>query len=65
MKGDDLQQVCPICGGGNACEGSHDCWCGGETFPSGLFELVPEELRGKSCICRACVKRFKEEAEGA
>ncbi|QHW34718.1 cysteine-rich CWC family protein [Paenibacillus rhizovicinus] len=56
------QKRCPICGKGNACEASHECWCGKEIFPSGLLELVPAEFRDKACICNACLKQFKADA---
>ncbi|MBY9081767.1 cysteine-rich CWC family protein [Paenibacillus sp. HN-1] len=59
---DDLDR-CPICGERKVC-GRHsqegaECWCMSETFPPGIFELVPEELRGKACICRNCLKTYQ------
>ncbi|WP_308639521.1 cysteine-rich CWC family protein [Paenibacillus silvisoli] len=54
----DKAKVCPICHSRNDCEGSHACWCAGELFPSGIFELVPVELRGKACICIDCLNEF-------
>ncbi|NBD23257.1 cysteine-rich CWC family protein [Paenibacillus glycinis] len=60
MHDEAAQTDCPICGQTNACEGSHDCWCGKAYFPRELFELVPPELRGKACICRACLRKFVE-----
>ncbi|RAP76009.1 cysteine-rich CWC family protein [Paenibacillus montanisoli] len=52
------EKECPICHNRNDCEGSHACWCASELFPSGIFELVPAELRGKACICIDCLNAF-------
>ena len=54
---------CPLCGGPNACgpagSGSFDvpCWCTTTAIPTGLIDSVPEDARGKACICAACVAR--------
>jgi len=37
------------------------CWCDQEVFPSGIFELIPEESRRKHCICKNCVDKYREE----
>ncbi|QHT61471.1 cysteine-rich CWC family protein [Paenibacillus lycopersici] len=60
---DASNRNCPICGQSNACEGSLACWCGKESFPRGLLELVPDEFRNRACICRACLVRFIEQSE--
>ncbi|CAG7643724.1 hypothetical protein PAESOLCIP111_04538 [Paenibacillus solanacearum] len=61
-------RTCPICGGDNDCGNAADrppgtCWCGSEYFPQAIFALVKPELRGKACICIACVQRFRERHE--
>ncbi|WP_147532865.1 cysteine-rich CWC family protein [Bacillus marasmi] len=60
-------KFCPICGEENKCEagaGEHgSCWCNKETFPKGVFELVPEESRNKHCICKSCLSKYKEQIE--
>jgi len=37
------------------------CWCDQEVFPSGIFELIPEESRRKHCICKKCLDKYFEE----
>lgn len=58
------EKICPICHKTNHCgeaSGSGDkCWCATEIFPQEIFELVPEELRNKVCICKECLERFKQ-----
>lgn len=52
---------CPLCGRANACQqASCDaykglCWCERVTFPEELLHRLPEESRGRACVCRACV----------
>jgi len=57
-------KYCPICGEENKCKtgaGEHGhCWCDIPEFPKGIFELVPEESRGKHCICLNCLNLYKE-----
>ncbi len=51
---------CPLCGGPNGCapaiSGDFDsvCWCIETKITPELLSRVPEALRGKSCICKAC-----------
>jgi len=55
-----LPQTCPICGEPNACAlvacGTMDapCWCRSVVFPAELLAQVPEDLRGRRCICARC-----------
>ena len=56
-------QYCPICGEQNRCmvDNEHPCWCfevGG--FPKELLNKVPEESKGKQCICKKCLEAFNE-----
>lgn len=55
--------ICPICGKDNQCQNSVDCWCYNVTIPEGLLRLVPEEKRGQSCICKACIDRYNSREE--
>ncbi|MDQ0242483.1 hypothetical protein J2S09_000019 [Bacillus fengqiuensis] len=62
-KETDHAKNCPICGRDNTCgnvagmpHGS--CWCSNEFFPKEIFGLVAPEQRGKSCICKDCLKEF-------
>jgi prepilin-type N-terminal cleavage/methylation domain-containing protein/prepilin-type processing-associated H-X9-DG protein len=58
---------CPLCGGVNACQlcspvlYKGQCWCAHEDMPAELLARVPENLRNRACICRACVERFRLE----
>ncbi|MGE7625199.1 cysteine-rich CWC family protein [Viridibacillus sp. NPDC096237] len=57
---------CPVCGEENKCmaggEEKNTCWCYMEEgFPKGIFDLVPQESKGKHCICKKCVDTYREE----
>ncbi len=30
-------------------------------IPKGLLDLVPEEKKGKACICKSCIEKYKGE----
>jgi hypothetical protein len=53
-------QICPICGKPNDCvrarSGTLDepCWCEEVEISADAISRVPEEKRGKSCICHHC-----------
>lgn len=54
-------KISPLCGGDNGCKsGSDNCWCYHTDIPDGIFKLIPEEKRGKACVCLDCVERFKK-----
>lgn len=60
-------EYCPLCGGENKCMAGTleqiNCWCGKEIgFPKELLELVPQESRGKHCICKKCLDKFMDNA---
>ena len=52
---------CPVCQQANLCqvEKGKDCWCVKEQIPKALIKTLPKEKQGKSCLCQACVQRFK------
>jgi hypothetical protein len=58
---------CPLCGGDNHCllcapvAYKGQCWCVQEDLPAELLARVPENLRHRACICRACVEKFRME----
>ena len=60
---------CPLCGGSNECllcspvAYKGQCWCVQEDFPAELLARVPENLRNRACVCRACVEKFRLEKE--
>jgi prepilin-type N-terminal cleavage/methylation domain-containing protein/prepilin-type processing-associated H-X9-DG protein len=59
--------VCPLCGGANGCQlctpdvYKGACWCARVEMPAELLARVPENLRNRACICRACVEKFHRE----
>jgi len=32
------------------------CWCREVTFTAGLLASIPEEAKGRVCVCRACAE---------
>lgn len=52
--------VCPVCGQLNGCAlartGSfaEPCWCAEVEISADAIAKIPEEMRGKSCICHNC-----------
>ncbi len=73
MSGNSLETLrgytCPLCGQSNAClsvaatDTKQACWCANPKlkFPKTLLEKVPEEARGKACICQACVEAHQKD----
>jgi len=54
-----FEQRCPICGGNNHCAmaaspAAKDCWCRAIEIDPALLEALPEESRGKACLCANC-----------
>nr|WP_239618554.1 cysteine-rich CWC family protein [Cohnella mopanensis] len=54
---------CPLCGEDNHCGNlaglPHGaCWCSQIEFPREILKRIPDEQRGKACVCRACVEKF-------
>jgi len=49
-----------LCHTKNICQANTDnsCWCHDVIVPQKLLDLVPEKLKGKSCICRRCIEKF-------
>jgi hypothetical protein len=35
------------------------CWCTKEKFPNEILELAAPDQLNKSCICKACLEKFK------
>lgn len=58
----EYEKICPICGQYNNCQ-SHEkeCWCFHMEIPKGIFHLVPEDKKGKACICKSCIEKYREE----
>jgi Cysteine-rich CWC len=54
---EQLPDRCPLCGGPNDCGGAackSECWCSSVPISREALARVPEEARGKVCVCRAC-----------
>ncbi len=53
------QDRCPLCGGPNECglaAGKSECWCVEAKIGPEVLEKVPEEAKGKVCVCEKCVQ---------
>ncbi len=59
-------QRCPLCGQENQCAMEVEratgvrqppCWCTRVDFDEGALAQLPEESRGKACICEACARK--------
>jgi hypothetical protein len=52
--------ACPRCGAANECapalQGKFgaECWCTRVTVSQQALARIPDELKGKACLCRAC-----------
>ncbi|MEO5761487.1 MAG: cysteine-rich CWC family protein [Vicinamibacteria bacterium] len=49
--------VCPLCKLPNACgmaAGSIACWCSQVTITPSALQRLPEEAKGRACVCRRC-----------
>jgi len=55
------KNICPLCQSHNNCQAHSDkyCWCNNIIVPQELIDLVPDASKGKSCICKACIEKFK------
>ncbi|MCH7321490.1 cysteine-rich CWC family protein [Solibacillus sp. MA9] len=55
------ENQCPLCQGENACnvEDAQNCWCMTMNIPQQVKDLVPAELKNTSCICAACVEKYR------
>ena len=58
-------KFCPLCGEENKCMADSTeegyCWCDKQSFPKGIFDILPLESIRKNCICIQCLNKFKEE----
>lgn len=57
------KNICPICGRQNNCGYEKglphgECWCDNIKVPKELIALIPDEYKGKSCICQVCILEF-------
>jgi hypothetical protein len=64
-KETDKALNCPLCGKDNRCGNVAGlpidaCWCSKLSFPPNIFNQIPKDQLNKSCICQACLEKFKE-----
>lgn len=57
---------CPLCGADNRCAQASagdpgvQCWCMELVIDPASLAQIPESLRGKACLCRACAQRSEQ-----
>lgn len=60
---------CPLCNRGNACgladptASASTCWCFSAQIASGTLELIPAEVRGRACLCSACLRQLQDKQD--
>ncbi|WFA08244.1 cysteine-rich CWC family protein [Tissierella sp. Yu-01] len=53
------ERTCPLCGKDNNCQhGQSDCWCNHITVPKHILDMVPEDKKGKACVCKECIEKY-------
>ena len=53
------ERTCPLCGVDNQCtHGAVSCWCETVVVPKHVLDRVPEDKKGKACICKTCVETY-------
>lgn len=55
--------LCPLCSKSNNCaieDGQEHCWCMEQSKPlaQDAVDMIPAELKNKSCICKTCWHSF-------
>jgi len=56
-----LEKICPLCGKDNNCQhGQGGCWCDNVIFPQYIVDLIPDDKKGKSCICKSCLEKYQK-----
>ena len=64
MNSTSPERVCPLCGQDNNCQHNEaTCWCASVKIPKYILDMIPEDKKGKACICKACLDRLQEENE--
>ena len=53
------EKTCPICGEPNNCQhGEEKCWCQEVVVSKHVMDMVPEDKKGKACICKSCIEKY-------
>lgn len=55
-----LERICPLCGKDNNCQHGPDCWCHAVEFPKHILDLIPDDKKGKACICKSCLEKHQK-----
>jgi hypothetical protein len=55
----NAEKICPLCGKDNNCQhGQGECWCNSVVIPKYIIDMIPEDKKGKACICKACLEKY-------
>ena len=56
------EKICPICGKPNNCKyGEGNCWCKDVVIPKKVLDMVPDDKKGKACICKSCIEKYSKQ----
>lgn len=56
----EFEKKCPLCGQDNNCKhGQGGCWCDTVKFPKDILDLIPNDKKGKACICKSCLEKYQ------
>jgi muramoyltetrapeptide carboxypeptidase LdcA involved in peptidoglycan recycling len=59
MEASGEKRICPLCGKDNNCQhGQKECWCSTVEFPQNVIDMIPEDKKGKACVCKSCLERY-------
>lgn len=58
--------ICPLCKKENGCAvasgaDASSCWCMQTKVPKELLEKIPQQDRGRSCVCQSCIEKYIQE----
>ena len=54
-----IERICPLCGQDNNCQhGQGGCWCDKVKVPKYILDLIPNDKKGKACICKSCLEKY-------
>lgn len=57
----EQEKICPLCGRPNNCqhgEGGGSCWCETVKIPKYILDKIPDDKKGKVCICKSCIEKY-------
>ncbi len=60
MEASEEKRICPLCGKDNNCQhGQKGCWCETVKFPQHVIDMIPEDKKGKACVCKSCLEKYQ------